>query len=90
MVHRALQINYRVDRLDAQAAYDQVRPGWLTQVTASLMANAIVDMHAKRAWQARKKNSYPIGIRWCEFYAWRAGRIPSTAPVAESYAISPQ
>lgn len=59
MVHRALQINYRVDRW-ALAAYDRVRPGWLTQVTASLIANAIVDMQAKRAWEeAQKKTATP-------------------------------
>lgn len=65
MVHRALAVNYRVDAPEL-AAYDRIRPGWLTQVAASLIANAIVDMHAKRAYEeAQKKTatrSEPAGV----------------------------
>ena len=82
MVHRALQVNYRVDAW-ALAAYDQVRPGWLTQVTASLIANAVVDMHGKRAWDdAQKKTVIPSDPAGVSSTPGDPDECPSTAPAA--------
>lgn len=84
IVHLALQVNYRVD-LPTLAAYNLVRPGWLTQVTLSLMANAIVDMHARREWEAAQKKtvtpSEPAG--WTST-AGEPDATPITNPVEAS------
>jgi hypothetical protein len=82
MVHRALQINYRVGPVEL-AAYDTFRPGWLTQVTASLMANAIVDMHAKRAWEdAQKKTAIRSAAAGVSSTPGDPDDCPVTAPAA--------
>ena len=84
MVHRALQVNYRVDAW-ALAAYDQVRPGWLTQVTASLIANAVVDMHGKRAWDAaQKKTVTPSDHAGVSSTPGDPAECPSTSPAEAS------
>lgn len=84
MVHRALAINYRVAHAEL-AAYDRVRPGWLTQVTASLIANAIVDMHAKRAWaEAQKKTAIPSAPAGVSSTPGDRVDFPDTTPVAEN------
>jgi len=65
MAHRALAINYRVSPRELRL-YDQARPDWMTQVTASLIANAVVDMQGRRQWEdAQKKTvtlSPPAGV----------------------------
>jgi len=62
---RGLAVNYRVDR-HAIAALSTAESGWLTQVFLSLLVNAAIDMHAKRAFEeAQKKTvsrSAPAGV----------------------------
>lgn len=55
-VLQALAINYRVDGRVLEV-YDALRPGWLSQTAVSLMANAIVDWHARRIWEAAQKKT---------------------------------
>jgi hypothetical protein len=82
LVSRALAVNYRVDPMTL-AAYDQFRPGWLSQVAASLMANALVDMHAKRAWEAaQKKTATPSDLAGVNFTPGDPDDIPTIAPAA--------
>jgi hypothetical protein len=65
MAHAALGINYRVTSREL-SLYNPARPDWLSQLTASLIANAIVDMHGRRQWEAAQKKtvtpSAPAGV----------------------------
>jgi len=52
----ALSINYRVGPEELELL-DTIRPGWLTGTTLSAIVNAIVDFHARAAWEAAKKKT---------------------------------
>lgn len=59
MAIRALAINYRLDR-HVLGCLNESSPGFATQIFLSLVANAIVDMHGRKAWEAAaKKNAGP-------------------------------
>jgi hypothetical protein len=84
MVVEALALNYRVDR-SVLAAYDQARPGWMSQVVCSLMANAIVDMAGKRLWEAAKKKTVTRpGRGGVSSTPGEADAIQATGPAGES------
>jgi hypothetical protein len=81
---RGLGVNYRVDR-HVIAALASIRSGWLTQVFASLVVNALVDFQAKRAWdEAQKKTGSPSAAGGVSSTPGEPAAGPDTAPPAAS------
>jgi hypothetical protein len=51
-----LATNYRVGPAEL-STLNALRPGWLSVAAASRIANAVVDYHARRRWEAAQKKT---------------------------------